>query len=285
MPTYVPQAVFTTERYDGTNGTAPNDMTYAIPVAPGSTVTVNLFMANGWVGTDLPGERKFDVYLEGVLELDEFDLTATYGHLVGGMETFTITDDGDGMITIVFEHGTGPQNPLINAIEATEPVVPDGVVVEKWVVGDAVVRINAGGPIVPATYGGIDWAQDETGTNHTYLTDAGSNNASTGLAVTSDGSVPGYVNSDIWATERWSSSGFGYTVPVTSGSTMYVNLFMGNSYSGTSATGQRLFDVAIEGTLVEDDLDLSDAYGHLNGHFFQYLTTDTNNDEIGRAHV
>ncbi|MEE8599585.1 putative Ig domain-containing protein [Euzebya tangerina] len=122
LPAYVPQDVFQTERWDGTNDAAPDDLTYAIPVAVGGDATVNLFMANGWSGTNDPGERQFDVLIEGVVVLDEFDLSATYGHQVGGMETFAVTDtDADGLVTIVFEHGTGPQNPLVNAIE----VIPD----------------------------------------------------------------------------------------------------------------------------------------------------------------
>jgi hypothetical protein len=120
VPDRAPQTLFQTERWDGTNGIAPDDMTYGFSVVPGSTVTVNLLMANGWDGTDQTGEREFDVYVEGVLVLDEFDLTATYGHATGGMESFTVADDGDGLITIVFEHGTGPQNPLVNAIEIIE---------------------------------------------------------------------------------------------------------------------------------------------------------------------
>ncbi len=114
LPSYVPQGLFTSERYDGAPGSP--DMTYAIPVTPGATVDLRLFMANGWPGSNDPTERQFDVTIEGVLELDEFDLSGTYGHQVGGMERFIITDDGDGLITIVFSHGAA-QNPMLNAIE------------------------------------------------------------------------------------------------------------------------------------------------------------------------
>lgn len=120
LPAYVPQELFQTERWDGTNGVAPDDLTYSIPVASGSTVTVNLIWANGWTGTSDPGERQFDLILEGAVVLDEFDLTGTYGHATGGLESFSVTDtDSDGQVTIVLEHGTGPQNPLVNAIEVT----------------------------------------------------------------------------------------------------------------------------------------------------------------------
>lgn len=117
VPAYVPQDLYQSERWDGTNGAAPDDLTWEISVAVGGSVTVNLFMANGWTGSDQPGEREFDVLVEGALVLDEFDLSGTYGHATGGIESFGVTDDGDGVVTVVFEHGTGPQNPLVNAIE------------------------------------------------------------------------------------------------------------------------------------------------------------------------
>lgn len=72
----MPQDLYQTERWDGTNGAAPDDVTWEIPVVADGSVTVNLFMAHGWTGADEAGERQF-------------------------------------------EHGTGPQNPLVNAIEVT----------------------------------------------------------------------------------------------------------------------------------------------------------------------
>ncbi|MGB9344921.1 MAG: malectin domain-containing carbohydrate-binding protein, partial [Ilumatobacteraceae bacterium] len=110
--------LYTAERWDGTNGAAPDDMTFAIPVSQaGAAATVNLFMMSGWDGASAIGQREFDVYVEGILVLDEFDIVDAYGHQVGGMETFPVTDDGDGVITVVFEHGVGPQNPVVNALE------------------------------------------------------------------------------------------------------------------------------------------------------------------------
>lgn len=118
VPTYGQiEALYTSERWDGTNGTAPDLMTYEIPVSTaGASATVNLFLMNGWPGSSGIGGRLFDVSIEGALVLDDFDMVAAYGHSTGGMETFAVTDDGDGVITIVFDHGP-EQNPLVNAIE------------------------------------------------------------------------------------------------------------------------------------------------------------------------
>jgi large repetitive protein len=74
----------------------------------------------------------------------------------------------------------------------------------------------------------------------------------------------------VWGTERWSSSGFAYDIPVSAGTPVYVNLYMGNQCECTNTAGARLFDVLIDGNLVLDNLDLTGTYGHQVGHLFQF---------------
>jgi len=110
-----PFNIFKTERYDGAKG-APN-MTYSFPVSAAGNYEVRLYMGNGFKGTSSPGKRIFDVQIEGVVhpELKSIDLSARFGHNVGGVITKTINVT-DGTMNIVFLHGS-IQNPLINAIE------------------------------------------------------------------------------------------------------------------------------------------------------------------------
>ncbi len=150
MPSYVPQAVVTTERWSN-NGTTDNPFTYDIPVPPGSTVDVRLFFGNSCACTQNPGQRAFDVTIEGVEELSDFDPSATFGHLTGGMVRFdSVVDDGDGALTIAFSKGL-IENPMVNAIEvrqvsldATAPLFTDPatfsfpIAENSIVVGDAV---------------------------------------------------------------------------------------------------------------------------------------------------
>ena len=161
----MPQEVFQSERWDGSNGVAPDDMTYELPVEAGSRALVNLFMANGWPTSGVVGGRLFDVYVEGVLVLDEIDLTLTFGHATGGMFAFDVVDDGDGVITVVLEHGTGPQNPLVNAIEVKNlvtagagvsgedtfylvEVTNPGANVEDATITQVTDTVNGGSPLV-----------------------------------------------------------------------------------------------------------------------------------------
>ncbi|NBD18353.1 MAG: hypothetical protein GVY04_20135 [Cyanobacteria bacterium] len=112
-----PAAIFNTERWDGT---AAPEMSWEFPVATDGFYEVRLFMGNGWSGTSNPGERVFDVAIEGnVLDtLNDIDLSDQFGHLVGGMISNTV-EVSDGILDIDVLHDV-IQNPLINGIEIIE---------------------------------------------------------------------------------------------------------------------------------------------------------------------
>ena len=112
--TTTPTNLFQNERFDGTVG-APN-MTYSFPATQNGNYEVRLYMANGFEGTSAPGQRIFDVSIEGIIypALDDIDLSATYGHLTGTVITHII-EVVDGVIDIEFIHGV--ENPLIDGIE------------------------------------------------------------------------------------------------------------------------------------------------------------------------
>ncbi|MCL6275559.1 PKD domain-containing protein [Muricauda sp. 2012CJ35-5] len=110
-----PSSIFNSERYDSTPG--PPNFQYSFPVAQPGNYEVRLYMGNGFIGTSDPGERIFDVNIEGVNLplLDNIDLSGTYGHNVGTMISHIITVN-DGFLDVEFIHGI-IENPLINGIE------------------------------------------------------------------------------------------------------------------------------------------------------------------------
>jgi hypothetical protein len=110
VPTDTPVEVFQSERWDA--GSAP-EMNWAFPVAAGTEVEVRLYFANGWSGTSSRGQRVFDVAIDGVRVLNDYDIAGEVGHQTGTMKRFLVTSDG--MIDIEFLHKV--ENPLINAIE------------------------------------------------------------------------------------------------------------------------------------------------------------------------
>ncbi|MBC2840342.1 PKD domain-containing protein [Robiginitalea sp. SC105] len=113
--TTTPLEIYATERYDLNPG--PPNMTYSFPVALEGNYEVRLYMGNSFAETSQPGERIFDVTIEGATLplLNDIDLSGTYGHQVGTVITH-ILNVTDGAIDISFIHGA-IENPLINAIE------------------------------------------------------------------------------------------------------------------------------------------------------------------------
>ena len=114
-----PRALFDSERWD--SGSAP-EMLWSFPVETGTNVAVRLYLANRCTCTDQPGERVFDVSIDGNTVLPSLDLAATYGHDVGHMESFTVTSDG----SVDIEFGHVVENPLVNGIEIIDLDVPSG---------------------------------------------------------------------------------------------------------------------------------------------------------------
>lgn len=110
LPTYVPIALFSTERWDA----APlPEMQWSFPVEDG-LFEVRLFFAETYGPIDQPGERVFDVYIEDQLAFDNVDPVAIAGHSTGFM-LMEATEVTDGSVDIEFIHVV--QNPTIAAIE------------------------------------------------------------------------------------------------------------------------------------------------------------------------
>ena len=109
IPMGTPQAIFQSERYDITG---QGEMTYNFPVAPGQ-YQVRLYFAETWSGGQAPGLRVFDVSIEGVTALDNYDIYAEVGGYAGVVKSFSIASDS--MLNIEFLHVT--QNPAVKAIE------------------------------------------------------------------------------------------------------------------------------------------------------------------------
>jgi hypothetical protein len=108
VPNGTPDGVFDCERY--------GNSTWTFDVASGESVEVRLYLGNQFSGTSEPGDRQFNVSIEGEQVLTQYDPVADVGHQVGTMKSFTVTEDGDGTVTVAFEQGA-VENPQVNAIE------------------------------------------------------------------------------------------------------------------------------------------------------------------------
>ncbi len=189
-----------------------------------------------------------------------------------GATGVSVSDSLPSGLAHVSDTGSGAYNPttgiwtvgnIANGGSATLNITAEVI---EFVESTILYRVNAGGNAVAAFDGGPAWLADTGGTPSIYLTDPGSNNTAGFAALELGGTVPTTVPDIIFDTERWEAPGgaemqWGFDVAPGS---YEVRLFMGNGFSGTSAPGQRVFDVAIEGTVLEnlDDLDLSSQFGH-----------------------
>ncbi|MDT0690004.1 malectin domain-containing carbohydrate-binding protein [Salegentibacter sp. F188] len=116
--TTTPMNIYNSERFDDKSG--PPNMTYSFPVTTSGIYQVRLYFGNGWKGSSSPGQRVYDVAIEGVIpsDLNDLDLSGRFGHQVGGIVTYD-AEVWDGTLDISFIHNV--ENPLINGIEILGP--------------------------------------------------------------------------------------------------------------------------------------------------------------------
>jgi hypothetical protein len=118
LPSTTPTAIFSTERWSPDDN--PN-MQWDFPAPVGHSLTVRLYFSNGYDGTEAPGQRVFNVNIDGgPVELPNYDIVADVGDQTGTMKSFNITSDGN--VDIDFSHVV--ENPLVNGIEIIDNDVP-----------------------------------------------------------------------------------------------------------------------------------------------------------------
>ena len=121
VPSGTPEAIFDDERWD-TFG-SPANIKYAFPVTPGMT-TVRLYFAETFF--DGPGDRRFDVEIEGAKVLDDYDIAQEAGAVNKAIvETFTVVSNST--LDVEFSHANA-DNPLVKAIEVLSEPDANGIV-------------------------------------------------------------------------------------------------------------------------------------------------------------
>ncbi|GAB4118708.1 MAG: hypothetical protein Tsb0027_12300 [Wenzhouxiangellaceae bacterium] len=200
---------------------------------------------------------------------DSHELTVVFEPQNGGGDGFALRALESATLLISLANGDTLEIPLQgNASE--EPI--------------ALFRVNAGGPELAALDSGPVWSADTDAENSPYLANAGSNNASGWPTDSFAPSVPLSAPQDLYLTERWDNTTDAagemlWSFPTGNGS-FRVQLYLKNGWDGSSAAGQRIFDVAVEGSVptVYDDLDLSDQFGHRVAVMLRYDVTVSDGD-------
>ncbi len=157
-------------------------------------------------------------------------------------------------------------------------IVPLEVIIDNELI--PVVRVNCAGDEISVA--NLDWNSDaSSGANSTSTFTVNTGNFSNANLSYSDrnSSIPDYITEsvfeEIFRRERWdpgSNPEMEYTIPIGNGN-YTLNLYMGNSFSGTSQIGQRVFNILVEGQEVESDFDLVERFGHRSGGVVSYQIT------------
>ncbi|KAB1910892.1 malectin domain-containing carbohydrate-binding protein [Micromonospora sp. AMSO31t] len=252
VPASTPATLFNSERWD--EATAP-DMQWDIPVAAGTRVDVRLYLANRYAGTATAGKRKFDVSIDSVLKLNDFDpVAAAGGTNRGTMRSFSLVSDG----VVDIDFGRVLENPLVQGIEIVKTApTPDAA--------DVLYRVNAGGDQLAAPSGPA-WATDSLTAPSTYH-NAGSTVTTYPTDATLDATVPAGTPVALFSSERWDESttpDMQWDFPVPAGTPVQVRLYLANRYAGTATAGRRKFDVSIDGVLKLNDFDPIASIGATN---------------------
>jgi Malectin domain len=122
VPATTPMGIYSAERWDPGSKGDGQELHWNFPVTPGLPIEVRLYFANSYSGTSQPGQRVFDVALDGATVLDHYDIVADAGNLTGTMKSFDSTSPPGGQVTIDFTHEV--ENPLVNGIEIIRTDIP-----------------------------------------------------------------------------------------------------------------------------------------------------------------
>ena len=116
VPAGTPVEIFDSELWDQDFGGDEIEYNFPMPTATAGTLyEVCLLLANSCSCTQNPGQRIFDIEIEGNIVYDDVDIADLFGHRTGGMICIPVEIDGDKSLDIRLIHQT--DNPLINAIE------------------------------------------------------------------------------------------------------------------------------------------------------------------------
>ncbi|MEB3310438.1 MAG: malectin domain-containing carbohydrate-binding protein [Snowella sp.] len=223
-----------------------NNFSYNVPVSNG-TYLVNLNFAE--IYWNAPGQRLFNVSLEGQTVLQNFDIwSQAGGQNIALTQSFEVTVS-DGVLNLDFT--TLVDNAQITSLELLK--------LSDLSNNLATILINTGGGQYTDATGQV-WLADQyfTGSTNTY-------------AVTS--AIAGTNDDSLYQDERYGNN-FSYNIPVSNG-TYLVDLNFAELY--WNASGQRIFDVTIEGQTVLQNFDIWSQAGGQNialTKSFQVTVTD-----------
>ncbi|MDX1992187.1 MAG: choice-of-anchor D domain-containing protein [bacterium] len=150
--------------------------------------------------------------------------------------------------------GNANANLTINHSGANSPYVVE-LAGQGFAPIQALYRVNAGGPQVAATDGGIAWGRDQDGANRSPFVNTGNVYTPGAFNGTNNTGAPNAVFSD----ERWDAPAapeMMWAFPINTPGQYEVRLYFAETCTCIAGVGGRVFDVSVEGQVVLDNYDV-----------------------------
>jgi len=238
-----PMAVYQSRRF--------GNFTYTLPgFTAGSAHTVRLhFSENFWTAA---GQRVFNVSINGTQVLTNFDIFAAAGaQNKAVIRAFVVNADSSGRYVVQFTSVVN--NSSVSGIEIASASTSGSV------------DINSGGPTVSPFLADADFSGGAT-INHANTIDLSGAANPAPMAV--------YQTARVAATVGAGTT-FSYTIPgFTANSSHTVRLHFAETF--WTAAGQRVFNVAINGTQVLTNFDIFATAGAMNKAVIRQFTATAN---------
>jgi hypothetical protein len=222
------QELYQTERW------SPSTLQYQLPV-PNGTYIVNLKFADNYFS--MPGERVFNIVLNGQTVQNNFDIVAAAGSGHSAIDKSYLVTATNGLIDIQLVPLV--QNAQICAIEIITPPAPVATTFTT-------IRVNAGGGFFTDSLGQA-WSADIGFTG--------------GYTAQSFFPIDNTDSPYLYQTERWSPSNLEYEFPVPNGTYMVNLKFVENYFS---YSGERIFNILLNGALVQSNFDIVATAGSVH---------------------
>ena len=263
------------------HGAIENPMINGIEILDASDSETPIYVA------DIANQRTpVGEQLDGSLNVICFGGDGNKSYAAEGLPPGLVIEPTNGQIGGTAEVGAELNSPytVTITVDDEDGLTSDAVSITfDWVIYEAFsYRVNVGGNLVTATDTATDWKFNNT--NGAYTSSMYSVN--TGFSINAllqynkkHSTVPAYIDNTtfdgIFGRERYDAVGgeeMEFKFPLENGDYM-VNVYLGNSYEPANEIGDRIFDISLEGTVVENDLDIIAEFGHLKAGMLSFPVT------------
>ena len=263
------------------HGSIENPIVNGIEILDVSDFDTPIYVAEIPTQTNFNGE-----VLDGSLAVNAIGGDGNLSYIMSGQPQGVTIEPTNGQIGGTIASNASDSSPynVTITVDDSDGLSSDAVVINfVWNIEDPFnFRINAAGNEVVATDDGSDWAFNNV--NGSFTT--GLYSVNVGFSIDAfltyenrDSSIPAYIDQatfdGIFGRERYDVAGgpeMLFTMPIGNGDYV-VNLYQGNSFEPASQVGDRIYDISIEGNIVQDNLDLITEFGHLRAGMLSFPVT------------